>query len=130
MSDEKPDKFRIAAPDLSKHAEERITSSGSSSSRFKEIAIGVGFIVILPFFLIVLLIGFIVWSTINGLRGNKNAAPNSLSEEELAKLLEDANQGDMQAQYSLGCRYDNGSGVIRDYKENNYQEAAGLLYML
>ena len=121
MSDEKPDKFRIGVPDLSKHAGERTSPAKASRSVFVEAAIGVVFfsvtvilfLILIPF----LLIGFAIGAIINRLRGN-SAARGYLSEEELEKLLEDANQGDTGAQYGLGHHYE-----ARGVGTPNYEEA-------
>jgi TPR repeat protein len=36
----------------------------------------------------------------------------------LSALLKKAEHGDAESQYSLGCRYYSGKGVLRDYKES------------
>jgi hypothetical protein len=39
------------------------------------------------------------------------------NKSKLEILIKSANQGDVEAQYNLGLMYENGQGVLQDYKE-------------
>jgi hypothetical protein len=46
-----------------------------------------------------------------------NLAFSAVYADELSELRERAEQGDAEAQFNLGIRYDNGRGVLEDDKE-------------
>lgn len=129
MSDKKPDFSRKKVPDLSNHAGSRVTFSPTPLPLWQAAA----FVIAVPIIFVLFLVVMIVLSTVElighvtglykiDLGSDKHAAKQAPPSEEtyndeIERLLEPANQGEMQAQTELGALFETGYGGVRNYEE-------------